>query len=93
MGPKQHSNRLKTRFSRRRCAGCTTWTNSHVAVLSALFKLCINHYAKVRVNSQNRFFRILDSFDGLISRSVTPFFEPYLKEGTHHDEYKVSMAK
>ncbi|XP_035710341.1 proteasome activator complex subunit 4A isoform X3 [Folsomia candida] len=75
----------------RRCAGCTTWTKSHVAVLHSLFKLCINHYAKVRVNSQNRFFRVIESFEGLISRSVTSFFEPYLKEGTHHDEYKGTL--
>jgi len=56
-----------------------------------LFLLCINHYARVRVNAQNRFFRIMDSVDGLVARTVTHFFTDYLKEGAHHDEYKGTL--
>lgn len=74
-----------------RSATCTTWTQSHVAVLRRLFQLCINNYAKVRLNAQTRFFRIVDSFGGLISRCIKDFFIEKLKEGVPHDEYKGAL--
>jgi len=73
-----------------RSATCTTWTHSHVELLRCLFKLCINPYAKVRLNAQTRFFRVLDSFGGLISRCIKDFFVEKLQEGVPHDEYKVN---
>lgn len=77
-------------IKRVRSATCTTWTVSHVEVLRSLYKLCINNYAKVRLNAQTRFFRIVDSFGGLISRCIKDFFIEKLQEGVPHDEYKVS---
>ncbi|ODM89343.1 Proteasome activator complex subunit 4 [Orchesella cincta] len=78
-------------IKRVRSATCTTWTHSHVEILRCIFKLCINPYAKVRLNAQTRFFRVLDSFGGLISRCIKDFFIEKLQEGVPHDEYKGAL--
>jgi len=52
-------------------------------------ELGVSRYAKVRVNAQSRLSKVVDSFGGIVSRSITDFFYDKLVDGVPHHEFKV----